>query len=101
VRSLEEARASVREGADYVGFGPVYETRTKRMTVAAKGPALLSEVARGAGVPVVAIGGINLERAEEVSRAGAAAAAVVSEILCSADPIASARGFVEAFRRAT
>lgn len=101
VRSLEEARASVREGADYVGFGPVYETRTKRMTVAAKGPVLLSEVARGAGAPVVAIGGIDLERAGEVSRAGAAAAAVVSDILCAADPTASARGFVEAFRRAT
>lgn len=98
-RTLVEARAALADGADYVGFGPVYSTSTKEIAVEARGLPMLAEVVQGLSAPVVAIGGITLERAEEVARAGAAAVAVVSDVLAAADPKDRARRFAEAVAR--
>jgi len=98
-RTLVDARAAIAAGADYVGFGPVFPTSTKELAVEARGLRMLAEVVRGLGAPVVAIGGITLERAEEVSRAGVAAVAVVSDVRGAADPAQRARSFVEAVAR--
>lgn len=98
-RTLLEARAAIADGADYVGFGPIYPTGTKALAVEARGLGVLAEVAKGLGAPVVAIGGITLERAEEVARAGAAAVAVVSDVLGAKDPTARAREFAQAVAR--
>ena len=98
-RTLVEARAAVAAGADYVGFGPVFPTSTKELAVDPRGLEVLAEVAGGLGAPVVAIGGIGLDCAEEVARAGATAVAVVSDVLGAADPADRARRFSAALAR--
>jgi thiamine-phosphate pyrophosphorylase len=84
-RTLEEARAALAAGADHVGFGPVFATRTKSIAAAPRGIATLAEVARALPAPVVAIGGITLEEVGAVAGAGAAAAAVVEDLFSRGD----------------
>lgn len=79
-RTLGEARAALAAGADHVGFGPVFQSRSKALTVPPRGLEALREVAARCGGPVVAIGGITLESIGEVARAGAAAAAVIDDL---------------------
>ncbi len=89
--SVGEARAAVREGADYLGVGTVFATPTKA-DADVKGLALVEEVAReGLPLPWFAIGGITLETAPEVAAAGAPGFAVVRAILDAEDPEAAAR----------
>lgn len=79
---LEQLEAALAERPDYVAFGPVYATQSKRNPDPVVGISTLDEAGRRcrkAGVPLVAIGGITLERASEVSRA-ADAAAVISAL---------------------
>lgn len=97
VRDLDGARAALAQGASYVGLGPIFGTRTKRVNVPPRGLAMLAEVVAGAGGPVVAIGGIDLARIDEVARTGAAMAAVVSAPFEGEDPVRATRALVEAF----
>lgn len=90
--SLAQARAAA--GADYIGFGPIYATSSKADAEAPKGLGALAEVARAVNVPVVAIGGVTAECAAEVRAAGAAAAAVLSDLAGAADPAMRAREFL-------
>jgi thiamine-phosphate pyrophosphorylase len=85
-RTLAGARAALAAGADHVGFGPMFGTRTKEITAAPRGLDALREVARALPAPVVAIGGITLETVGEVARAGAAAAAVIEDLFGAGDP---------------
>lgn len=88
--NLEQVRAAVAGGADYLGFGPVFATRTKANPDPVVGVAGLAEAVRAAGsVPVVAIGGIGLEDAAAVYAAGAAAICAISAVNGAPD-IASA-----------
>ena len=84
-RTLAEARAAIAAGADHVGFGPMFSTRTKEIAAAPRGLDALREVAGALGAPVVAIGGITLETVGDVARAGAAAAAVIEDLLSRGD----------------
>lgn len=84
-RTLAEARAALDAGADHVGFGPMFGTRTKEIAAAPRGLDALREVAGALGAPVVAIGGITLESVGEVARTGAAAAAVIEDLLARGD----------------
>ena len=85
---------------NYVAIGPVYATGTKDTGHA---PVGLSAVRRAAGMagsmPVVAIGGITLERAPEVLAAGAAAVAVIGDLLTGARPAARVRAYVDALEK--
>src|SRR5512133_302687 len=85
-RTLEEARAALAEGADHVGYGPIFATVTKALDVPPRGLGALAEVTRALGAKVVAIGGIGLEDIGEVARAGAACAAVIGAVFGGADP---------------
>jgi len=96
-RTLEEARAAVREGADHVGFGPIFASRTKPLGIPVRGLEALREVAGALGAPVVAISGIDLSNVAEVARAGAACAAVVDAIFGAGDPAANAARLAAAF----
>jgi thiamine-phosphate diphosphorylase len=79
--TLDQVRAACAEPIDYVAFGPVFETGSKRSSYDARGPALLAEAVVCAGsLPVIAIGGIDAKNAGEVTRAGAAGAAVISAV---------------------
>ena len=68
----------------YIAIGPVFETRTKATGYDAVGLALVrtvADLARERGIPVVAIGGITLDRAPSVLEAGATSVCVISDLL--------------------
>ncbi len=96
-RTLEDARAALAAGADHVGFGPIFATRTKSIAVAPRGVAQLAEVARALPAPVVAIGGITLEDVAAVAGAGAVAAALVEDLFARGDVRARAELLAERF----
>jgi thiamine-phosphate pyrophosphorylase len=79
-RTLADARAAIAEGADHVGYGPIFASRSKPLAVAPRGLDGLRQVAAGLAAPVVAISGITLETVAEVAAAGAAAAAVIEDL---------------------
>lgn len=89
---LAQVAAAVRGGADYLGYGPVFATATKADPDPVVGlDGLARAVAAAAPVPVVAIGGITLERAAAVAATGAAAACAISAVTAAADPAAAGR----------
>jgi thiamine-phosphate pyrophosphorylase len=97
--TLEQARAAREEPVDYVAFGPVFGTRSKPSPYAARGLALLTDVVRlVAPRPVIAIGGIDASNAREITRAGAAGAAVISAVAAADDPEQAAHDLVAALR---
>jgi len=96
VHSLEDAVDAELKGADWVTYGPVYDTPSKRQYGAPQGLERLATVARGLRIPVVAIGGITPERVKEVRAAGARGVAVISAILAAESPAAATRRFLEA-----
>lgn len=78
--SIEEAMDAEKDGADYIGFGPVFHTSTKDAGTP-KGLDMLVEIKQKVHIPVVAIGGINLENIRLVLDTGVDAVAVASAIL--------------------
>lgn len=94
---LEQARAAVVGGAAFIGFGPVFPTGTKERPDPVVGLEVLAAVSRSVAVPVVAIGGITRERLPGVVAAGAAAAAVISDIETASNRAAAARRVSAAF----
>lgn len=95
VSTHDEAQidAALSTSADYVAVGPVFGTTTKETGYAARGLDLL-RYAAGRGKPVVAIGGVTLERVHTVLGAGASAVAVISDLLTGGDPEARTREFL-------
>jgi thiamine-phosphate pyrophosphorylase len=75
--SLESARAAARGGADYIFFGPVFATPSKAAFGAPQGIERLREVCAAVEIPVLAIGGVNLENARACIAAGAAGVAAI------------------------
>ncbi|SFS57278.1 thiamine phosphate synthase [Paenibacillus sp. BC26] len=90
---LEEALQAERDGADYIGVGPVFATKTKVDVVDPVGVSYVRDVAANIRIPFVAIGGIKLGNVDEVLAAGATRICVVSGIVGSSD----VRGTCEAF----
>jgi thiamine-phosphate pyrophosphorylase len=84
---------------DYVALGPIYPTLLKKMPWAPQGPARLAEW-KGliGGRPLVAIGGLTLERAMLCLSSGADIASVVGDIVNHRDPIAQAEAWIAATR---
>jgi thiamine-phosphate pyrophosphorylase len=90
VDTVEEAVLAEKDGADYLGVGPVFEARgTKPDTGEPLGIECIARIRRHCRLPIVAIGGINAENARKVREAGADGAAVISAIV-AADDIAQA-----------
>ena len=83
--SLEQAEAAERGGADYIGFGPMFPTRTKETGYGSRGVAMLESVRRRVGIPIVAIGGITAENVARTWNSGADAAAMISYLTQSDD----------------
>ena len=97
----EQARAAEREGADYVGAGPVVATPSKLDAGAAIGAEGIAAVRAATSLPIVAIGGVGLDSAGEIARAGADGVAVIRAVMQAPDPERAARDLVEAVRSAT
>src|SRR5512132_2197303 len=87
--SMDQARAAQREGADYIGFGPIFATPTKPDYE----PIGLQDIKQAhldVNLPIFCIGGIKLDNIEEVIAAGARRVAVVSGLLKAPDVAAYA-----------
>jgi len=82
--SLDQAVAAQAEGADYIGFGPLYATGTKPDYVPI-GLQDIAEVHRRLSLPIFCIGGVNAARLDEIVSAGARRVVVVSAFLLAAD----------------
>ena len=98
VHSLDEGRAAEAAGADWIVFGPVYDTPSKRRYGPPQGIGALERLARAVDVPVIAIGGITPERVSDVCRAGAHGVAVISAILAAPSPADMTRRFLDRLR---
>lgn len=92
--SLEQALKAERDGADYIGVGPVYPTDTKPGRAAVT-TSYVAEAAAHIRIPFVAIGGITLDNADRVLEAGARRLCAVSAIVGSEDPAGTCRSFLE------
>jgi len=93
----EQAAAAAAGGADYIGFGPIFDTRSKLRPDPTVGVEGLRVVASSSPIPVVAIGGITLDTVASVAAAGAAAAAVIAAVNDAPDPTAAGRQVAAAF----
>lgn len=99
ITSLPEYSAAACGLLDYLGVGPVFPTESKSDAAPATGIDLLRVIAERSPIPIVAIGGITIERAREVFAAGAAGVAVISALSQAADPAAAARALRAACTR--
>ncbi|MFC1823814.1 thiamine phosphate synthase [Thermodesulfobacteriota bacterium] len=91
-----EVEACLSDGADYVGFGPVYPTSSKADAGPVSGLEVLKEVVQLIPLPVIAIGGVDAKNAAEVLKAGAHGIAVISAVCCQEDPESATRELHEA-----
>jgi thiamine-phosphate pyrophosphorylase len=92
--NLEQFRKAAASSADYIAVGPIFQTSSKANPDPVVGTELLRRVRALTEKPIVAIGGITLERAGEVLAAGADSVAVISDILKAKDPVATTREFI-------
>ncbi|MGI8316953.1 thiamine phosphate synthase [Halobacillus mangrovi] len=92
VHSLESAHQAEKEGADYVIFGHIYSTNSKK-GVAPRGLELLQRMTSSLRIPVIAIGGIHSHQMKELAEAGASGAAVMSGIFGEKDPLQAVKKY--------
>jgi thiamine-phosphate pyrophosphorylase len=86
VETPEQAKVAEREGADYLGAGPVFATESKPDAGEPIGLVSLGRIADAVRIPVVAIGGIELGNAREVRQAGAVGIAVIRAVMQVEEP---------------
>ena len=92
--NLKQAMEADSTSADYIAFGPVFQTSTKENPDPVVGLDQLAEIKRRVSKPLVAIGGITLERASSVIEAGAASVAVISDLYSTGDITERAAAFI-------
>jgi thiamine-phosphate pyrophosphorylase len=92
--NLKQFTAAAATSADYIAVGPVFETRTKANPDPVVGAELVRRARLLTDKPIVAIGGITLERAGEIIAAGADSVAVISDILLAPDPAERATEYI-------
>jgi thiamine-phosphate pyrophosphorylase len=96
--AIEDVRAALAGGADYATFGPVFDTPSKRRYGAPVG----LDALRGAaalGLPLIALGGVDVARAAQVVEAGASGVAAIRAWLEAPDPGRPVAAFIEAATR--
>ncbi|MFO7906418.1 MAG: thiamine phosphate synthase [Pirellulaceae bacterium] len=97
---IQQAREAVLEGANYIGCGPTFPSRTKTFEEF-PGLQYLKEVRREISLPAFAIGGVGLENVEAVCQAGVFRVAVSSAVVNAPDPAQSARRMADRLRAAS
>ena len=100
--TVAEARAAEADGADYVGVGAVYATGSKDVPDEENGIGTdrVTALADAVDIPVIGIGGIDVENAGAVAAAGATGVAVISAITAAADPESATAALSAAVRDA-
>ncbi|MEM7193873.1 MAG: thiamine phosphate synthase [Pseudomonadota bacterium] len=94
--SEDELETALAVQPDYIALGPVYPTILKKMPWQPQGLTRVQEWKQKIGdIPLVGIGGLNLERAEGVFKAGADCVAMVTDITLNTDPEAQTRRWIE------
>jgi len=93
--NLGQFAAAAATDADYIALGPVFATDSKANPDPVVGTAMIREARKLTAKPIVAIGGISLDRAKEVMEAGADSVAVISDVLRAKDPPQRARQFLD------
>src|SRR5689334_20795967 len=93
--SVEQFKVAATTSADYIAIGPVFSTSSKANPDPVVGIEMIRQVRPLTDKPIVAIGGITLERAPEVIRAGADCVAVISDILLAPNPAKRARQYID------
>ncbi len=96
--SLEEAQKCLAEGANYIGFGPVYPTESKADADPVTGIKLLKQTVEAIPLPIIAIGGISADNTPKVMGAGARGIAVISAVCCQKDPEQATRALRQALQ---
>jgi len=96
--SIDEAVKAEARGADFITFGPVYETESKKQYGPPLGLGLLEEVCRSVKIPVFALGGINYDNAVPALHAGAYGIAVISAVISAEDPAGAANRIIDGIR---
>ena len=94
--NFDELQIAINEGADYVGYGPVFGTMSKADPGEPKGIHSMKTVADRSSVPIIAIGGIKLRHVRDLLSTGMHGIAVISAICCESDPAVAARAFMDA-----
>lgn len=84
-KNVQEAIKAEREGANYLGVGPIYLTSSKADSGEPIGWRVLGEIKKAVKIPIVAIGGITADKVKEVLEAGADGVAVISAVAGAAD----------------
>ncbi len=98
--TLEEAQKCLADGADYVGFGPVFPTGSKDDAGPVSGVDTLKKIVETIPLPIIAIGGIGLANTPAIMQAGAHGIAVISAICCQDDPRRATKGLWEVLKAA-
>jgi len=93
--NLEQFSAAAASDADYIAVGPIFATDSKANPDPVVGTAMIQKARKLTQKPIVAIGGISLERAREVVEAGADSVAIISDVLRANDPAGRARQYLE------
>jgi len=99
--TLEQLAAADRTSADYIALGPIFPTATKKNLDPVVGTELLRQARRLTRKPLIAIGGITLDRAAEVYRAGADSLAVIRDLIAAPNPAVRAREYLDVAASAT
>lgn len=99
VSNPQEARYGERNGADYLGAGPVYSTGSKPDASRPIGIEGLREIKQSVSIPVVAIGGISVSNLNMVKDTGVDGISVISAILSQDNTFAAARELMESWRK--
>jgi thiamine-phosphate pyrophosphorylase len=97
VHNLAEALQAEKEGADYLGVSPIFETATKKDAGRPAGIRLIEEIRSQVSLPLIAIGGINHSNAPQVVRAGADGLCAISCVVAQEDVAGRIRRFQELF----
>jgi thiamine-phosphate pyrophosphorylase len=93
--NLDQFKKAAATSADYLAVGPVFSTSTKANPNPVVGIEMIRRVRALTDKPIVAIGGITLDRAAEVIQSGADSVAIISDILLAPDPGQRARQYIE------
>ena len=83
--SVDMARRAQQQQADYIGFGPIYQTATKETAASPRGTEMMHDALEAIDIPLVALGGISEHNISEVVAAGADHVAVCSAIVSTED----------------